>query len=839
VFTGGPVMNPRIALLLSGVSLLDVVIQPLPAASAGQNLRAEIPFRSGLGIARISSRGRSTVAPDPVQAQMVQGTWHAPVEGETLPLPRGGNTAWQAVQVDTNGWFTGPTARGGYLFVTHVATEDSVMLLNAAGHNMVYANGEPREGDPYGYGYVQVPVAVHRGTNEFLFATGRGRLQASLGEPRAPQMILNGDPTLPDLVTGDRSQSWGAVVVVNATRKPVSEFEITAEVGGRRHTTQLPRMLPLSARKMGFQIDTPSTSKAGETSLNLVLRDHANHNRVIDSAGFKLRIREPHQTRKITFVSDIDGSVQYYAVNPASGEFNEHDRPAMFFSLHGASVEAIGQADAYSPKKWGVIVTPTNRRPYGFDWEEWGRMDALEVLDLATARFRPDPDRVYLTGHSMGGHGTWNFGATFPNRFAAIGPSAGWISFWSYAGSSRSEEPNAIEQMLLRGMANADTMGLSTNYSQLGVYILHGDADDNVPIKEARTMREHLQTFLRDLDWHEEPGAGHWWDNSDEPGAACVDWPPMFDYFARHRLPADDELRQVNYTTMNPGASATDHWVTIAQQQHALQASRVNIEFDPQKRRFTGTTKNVGTLELRFPARSDAGDLILALDDRSQTNTVAAGQTNIWLRRAGDNWEVGNAPAAGEKGPRRAGPFKEAFQHRMVFVYATHGTPEENAWAFDKARFDAEQFQYRGNGSIDMWSDADFQPAKFPDRSVILYGNRDSNAAWSALLADSPMQVSRDEIALGERHFRQPDLGCVFVRPRRDSAVASVAVVSGTGVAGQRLTDRLPYFTSGTGYPDCLVLGPAILEQGTEGILAAGFFGNDWGVEHGEFVYRD
>ena len=65
-------------------------------------------------------------------------------------------------------------------------------------------------------------------------------------------------------------------------------------------------------------------------------------------------------------------------VNPASGPAGQ----ALFLSLHGASVEAIGQADAYSPKKWGPIVCPTNRRPYGFDWEEWGRWDALEVLAL-------------------------------------------------------------------------------------------------------------------------------------------------------------------------------------------------------------------------------------------------------------------------------------------------------------------------------------------------------------------------------------------------------------------------------------------------------------------------
>src|SRR4029077_10978732 len=134
---------------------------------------------------------------------------------------------------------------------------------------------------------------------------------------------------------------------------------------------------------------------------------------------------------KATFISRIDGSVQYYAVNPASGPAGDA-RPALFLSLHGASVEAIGQADAYSPKSWGYLVAPTNRRPYGFDWEDWGRIDAIEVLTLAMNRFHTDSSRTYLTGHSMGGHGTWQVGVTFPDHFAAIAPSAGWISFASY-----------------------------------------------------------------------------------------------------------------------------------------------------------------------------------------------------------------------------------------------------------------------------------------------------------------------------------------------------------------------------------------------------------------------
>jgi hypothetical protein len=69
--------------------------------------------------------------------------------------------------------------------------------------------------------------------------------------------------------------------------------------------------------------------------------------------------------------------------------------------------------------------------------------------------------------------------------------------------------------------------------------------------------------------------------------------------------------------------------------------------------------------------------------------------------------------------------------------------------------------------------------------------------------------------------------------------VASVGVVAGTGPAGMRLTDRLPYLMSGVAYPDYLVLGPEALTSGISGVRVAGFFGADWGVETGDAAWGD
>ena len=69
--------------------------------------------------------------------------------------------------------------------------------------------------------------------------------------------------------------------------------------------------------------------------------------------------------------------------------------------------------------------------------------------------------------------------------------------------------------------------------------------------------------------------------------------------------------------------------------------------------------------------------------------------------------------------------------------------------------------------------------------------------------------------------------------------MACVGVVAGTGMTGLRLTERLPYFISGVAYPDCTVFTAKGLKEGAAPILAAGYFGQDWGVDTGEFLWRE
>jgi hypothetical protein len=214
------------------------------------------------------------------------------------------------------------------------------------------------------------------------------------------------------------------IPVVTPTDEWLTDLVAVASTSeGAKVTTALPAIAPHSVHKARIEWDTPAASEPKAVSLDVRLEERPAEGEpvLLASRTVELRTVTAESRRNETFTSRIDGSAQYYAVVPALPR-ESAGRPGLLLSLHGASVEASSQAAAYSAKDWATIVCPTNRRAYGFDWEDWGRLDALEVLNHAQRRFRTDPRRQWLTGHSMGGHGTWQIGAHESDRFAAIAP---------------------------------------------------------------------------------------------------------------------------------------------------------------------------------------------------------------------------------------------------------------------------------------------------------------------------------------------------------------------------------------------------------------------------------
>ncbi len=820
--------------------------QDIPAPAAGSrpapetvlpSAATEVLIKEGLVIGLLGSYGRSAVPSDLLAWQMASGTFREPREGESVgPDQRNRTQTWARVQAGADGWIQNRALNGGYLFVMVNSERARTMILDASGYYVVRINGEPRGGEKYGTDIVRHPVRLRAGRNEFLFQGERGRVRARLQDPPAPVSFTDSDATIPDLIIGDSGPLWAGIRLVNATEDVLDRIEISYSLGERSGTAKISGTVPGSmTRKLAIPLNLRTPAVEGPYKLAIKGRAQADRKAVETPAleiGLKAVRPTAHHLR--TFVSDVDGSVQYYAVAPCTGEPGAWggQRPALILSLHGAGVEAINQARAYKTKDWAYIVAATNRRPYGFDWEDWGRLDAVEVLAEARRVFDTDPARTYLTGHSMGGHGTWQVGATLPDLWAAIAPSAGWRSFSSYGGGTTYNNPSPVEKMLVRANHPGETADLARNFLHYGIYVLHGEKDDNVPVAQARFMRELLAKFHSDFAYSERPGAGHWW------GDECVDWPPLFDFLKRRVRPTDADTNHIEFVTANPGISSTAHWLSVLAQEHPLEYSRATIDRDPKTGALKGTTENVTRLAFDTSSFPAAGRPFVVDLDGTRLELKPSPAGRIYLEHGTAGWRNSEKPDPGQKNPQRGGGFKDAFRHRVVFVYGTLGTADENVRSFNKARFDAESFWYRGNAGVEVVADKAFDPSKEPDRSVILYGNADTNALWSRLLGNDPVEIRNGRARIGDREFAGADLGAYFVRPRPGSATASVGAVAWTGPAGWFAAGPIQYFISGAGFPDLMIFSAEMLRVGTAGVRCIGWFGDDWSLERGDFVWN-
>mgnify|MGYP001335433565 CR=1 FL=1 len=111
---------------------------------------------------------------------------------------------------------------------------------------------------------------------------------------------------------------------------------------------------------------------------------------------------------------------------------------------------------------------------------------ALAILAEVEKEYKVDPKRVYLTGLSMGGYGTWSLAVADPDKWAAIVPICG-------GGDAKQAE----------------------KIKDIPCWCFHGDADNAVKVEKSRQMIEAIKKAGSDPKYTEYPGVGHnSWDKA-------------------------------------------------------------------------------------------------------------------------------------------------------------------------------------------------------------------------------------------------------------------------------------------------------------------------------------
>lgn len=146
-----------------------------------------------------------------------------------------------------------------------------------------------------------------------------------------------------------------------------------------------------------------------------------------------------------------------------------------------------------------IVVFP--QAPVESRWLEEPADAAMAALDHVQREFHTDPHRLYLTGLSMGGYGTWHLAMAHPERWAALVVVCG--------GLLPHPTTTAVRQSPLNAAA-ADPYAFTAHaVHKLPIWIFHGSDDGVIPVDESRRMHNALVQEQTAVRYTEYPGVGH------------------------------------------------------------------------------------------------------------------------------------------------------------------------------------------------------------------------------------------------------------------------------------------------------------------------------------------
>ena len=145
-----------------------------------------------------------------------------------------------------------------------------------------------------------------------------------------------------------------------------------------------------------------------------------------------------------------------------------------------------------------VIISPQCS-----EWRWWpDKLDGLiALLDRIEADYNIDTDRVYLTGLSMGGYGSWALAYEYPHRFAAVAPICGGL----------------------------DPV-LADKFKDVPVWAFHGAKDDVIPLSRSAEIVDSINKMGGNAKLTVYPEAGH------DSWTVTYENPQLYEWFLEHRI---------------------------------------------------------------------------------------------------------------------------------------------------------------------------------------------------------------------------------------------------------------------------------------------------------------
>jgi len=526
---------------------------------------------------------------------------------------------------------------------------------------------------------------------------------------------------------------------------------------------------------------------------------------------------------RMAYTDEVDGSTQFCRAYLPAEYDPSRTWPVVLF-LHGYNppnppyVRWWSVDDRHNPiaEYHGAIYL----EPHGRGNAQYlgiGERDVLRCVEEARKRFSVDSDRIYLTGESMGGSGTWIIASRHPDIFAAAAPFYGGWDYRIIPGSPAGGNPRADSPPERFAQEVQSSFLSAENLLNVPLFVRHGDADQAVSVEFSRHAVKMLQRWGYDIRYQELPGWGHEDLNMRED---IADW-----LLAHRRVTAP---RHVRIRTQDLSAASVN-WVSVEGREDPFELINVDAEvIQPGLVRLD--TRNVTRITLSPPEELRGKGDTLRLDWNGTTHSLglsAKGEVRLDVRS-----EKG-APLA--KRPGLDGGLSRIMTTPFAVVVGTCSPdPLMRRRCAEKAEAFASLWASWQHCRPRVLRDNEITEAEEHQYSLILIGGADANLVTRRL--DLPLRIARDSITIDGRSLSAVDAVVQMIYPSPFNGERYIEVVAGTSASGLYFWNPL-HWDPNFGFPtlswDWIIRDGrrTKLESGMgahRGWVASGVFDRNW-----------
>lgn len=465
--------------------------------------------------------------------------------------------------------------------------------------------------------------------------------------------------------------------------------------------------------------------------------------------------------RQMAYLSNIDDSIQPYCLYLPAG-YSPEKTYSLIVAIHGYSV------DDYSGGKHlaelmpeGFIIASVFGRGDMY-YQSVGEQDVLDVMNRILERYPIDKNRVYLTGESMGGLGTWRVGCLYADRFAAIAPFCGWTG-----------------TVFMENLGNTKT------------YVVHGDADPTVSVRFDRTCAAELKRLGYDVTYVEIPDGSH---------SAWSEWskiyPPqtILDIFrSAERNPSPEKLKavissarygRVYWVTVNEldtgGSLIRPAFTSMSQYDSSFPLLPAPGRFEAQRSadgsiRISTERINALSIDLKTAGMNGTRAEEITIDGTVIKVPAGAELVHLALNSSGQ-WGLDTRFGTEELPRHDGGGIADLLTKPVIFVYGTQS--DERAPILEAA---ARQFADWSTstsvpigvkcGTFTVKADNELTNDEMTDHHLLLFGAPEENSVSALFSNELQTYYQGGDIFVGGKKFTENGLCVTMPNPRNPGKI--------------------------------------------------------------------